>query len=115
MKKIILAAFLFSLTGVAFAATSQQYYAAGVGFYNQKQYNQAVLYLKAAAQTDPSNWQAYQALGSSYYAEGDKTDALAAYDQSLSLHVNPQLQAFADNLRGSTPPPTFPSANTSSC
>jgi tetratricopeptide (TPR) repeat protein len=110
MKKTIFAALLFSLTGMVFAATSQQYYAAGIGFYNQKQYNQAVLYLKAAAQTDPSNWQAYQVLGSSYYAEGDKTDALAAYDQSLSLHANPQLQAFADSLRGSTPPPTFPSA-----
>ncbi len=113
MKKIIFTVLSFSLAGLAFAATSAQYYAAGVGFYNQKQYNQAVLYLKAATQTDPSNWQAYQVLGSSYYAEGDKTDALAAYDQSLSLHANPQLQAFTDNLRGSTLPPTFPSAATS--
>jgi tetratricopeptide (TPR) repeat protein len=110
MKKTIFTLLLFSLTGAAFAATSQQYYAAGVGLYNQKQYNQATLYLKAAIQTDPSNWQAYQALGSAYYAEGDKSDALAAYDQSLSLHANPQLQQFADSLRA-TAQPSLPSTN----
>jgi tetratricopeptide (TPR) repeat protein len=114
MKKTIFALLFLSFAVGASAATSQQYYAAGIGFYNQKQYNEAALYLKAAIQIDPSNWQAYQVLGSSYYAEGDKTDALASYDQSLSLHANPQLQQFADSLRGSTAaPPLLPSARAS--
>ncbi|HVM33493.1 MAG TPA: tetratricopeptide repeat protein [bacterium] len=114
MSKTILKSLLFFLPVAAFAATAQQYYDAGLQLYNQKQYNQAVAYFKAAVQMDPSNWQADQALGSAYYAEGDKTDALSAYDQSLALHPNPQLQQFADGLRGSTPPPAYPSAAHSS-
>lgn len=99
MKKIIFILGVLFLSEPTFAATSQQYYAAGVQFYNQRQYPQAVLYFKAAVQVDPNNWQACQALGTVYYAEGDPTDALHAYDQSLALHANPQLQSFADQLR----------------
>lgn len=100
MKKIIFFLWLISfLSAGALAATSQQYYAAGLHLYQQRQYGQAVLYFNAAVQVDPNNWQAYQALGSGYYAEGDSARALNAYEKSLSLHPNPQLQAFDDQLR----------------
>ncbi|MGH7738533.1 MAG: tetratricopeptide repeat protein [bacterium] len=108
MKKILFAATLLWTPTLVLAATAQQYYAAGVQQYQQKQYNQAVQYLKAAIQMDASNWEAYQTMGSAYYAEGDKTDALSSYDKSLALHPNPQLRSFADNLRASTPAPPLP-------
>lgn len=108
MKKILFAVISLWMPTVVLAATAQQYYDAGVQFYQKKQYNQAVRYLKAAIQMDASNWEAYQTMGSAYYAEGDKADALSAYDKSLALHPNSQLQSFADNLRGSSPAPPLP-------
>ena len=111
MRKAVLTALFLLISAGAFAATSAEYYAAGVQLYNQKQYNQAITYLKAAIQIDPSNWQAYQLMGSCYYSEGDKTDALTAYDQSLGLHADNQVQAFADQLRATVQPtPGLPSS-----
>jgi tetratricopeptide (TPR) repeat protein len=111
MRKTVLTALFLLCSTAVFAATSQQYYDAGVQLYNQKQYNQAISYLKAAIQIDPSNWQAYQLMGSSYYSEGDKADALTAYDQSLGLHADSQVQAFADQIRATlSPAPLSPSS-----
>ncbi|HET9870947.1 MAG TPA: hypothetical protein VFR02_10695, partial [bacterium] len=47
-----------------------------------------------------------QAMGSAYYAEGDKPDALNAFNQSLAAHPDPQLQQFADSLRRSAATPS---------
>ena len=111
MRKTILTALFLLRSTDDYAATTQQNYDAGVQFYNQKQYNQAINYLKAAVQIDSSNWQAYQLMGNCYYSEGDKTDALTAYDQSLGLHADNQVQAFADQLRATAAPtPLLPSS-----
>ncbi len=92
----------FLAVSFAFSATSPEYYQAGLRFYNQKKYGEAVRYFKAAIQEDPSNWQAYQLLGYSYYAQGDASDAKAAMDESLSKHPdNPGLRSFKDRLGGS--------------
>jgi tetratricopeptide (TPR) repeat protein len=93
--------FILTMASNVFAATSRDYYQAGLRFYNQKQYNDAIRYFQYAVQTDPQNWQAYQGLGYSYYATGDKADAFSALDKSLSLNPNnPSVKQLADSLRG---------------
>ena len=88
-----------------FAATSQDYYQAGMKLYNSQQYGQAVRYFQAAVQLDPSNWQAYQGLGMCDYAMGDKASAKTAFDKSLTLHPNnPPLAKFDESM--DSPPPS---------
>ncbi len=83
----------------AWAATSADYYQAGLKLYNQKQYGQAEAYLKAAVQMDPNNWQAEQVLGLCYYQEGKTAEAKGAVQESLDHHPdNPSLQKFLDGL-----------------
>jgi len=88
----------------SFCATSDEYYKAGLSLYNQGDYAKSILYLKAAAQVDPQNWQANQVLGYAHYRSGDKASALAAFDESLRVHPNPSLQAFADKMRPAQDP-----------
>ena len=76
--------------------------------YQTGDYNRAVQYLNAAVQVDPSNWQAYQVLGTVYYKTNDHQAALTAFDKSLAIHSdNPSLKSFADQIRASLalPPP----------
>lgn len=91
------------------AATSADYYQAGLKLYNQKQYGQAEAYLKAAVQMDPANWQAEQVLGFCYYQEGRTSEAKASMQQSLDHHPdNPSLQNFVNGLNG---PSTGPASS----
>ncbi len=72
----------------------------GNALFTQKQYDTAIRYYRAALDSDPENWQAFQGLGNCYYAKGDNARALANYQRSLSLHPdNPPLAAFAKSLR----------------
>lgn len=83
----------------AFAATSWEYYQAGMRLYNRHEYNEAAKYFQAAVQEDSNNWQAYQGLGMCDYALGDRTGAKGAFDQSLRIHPdNPQLAHFDESL-----------------
>ena len=94
---------LFLFPFFAFAATSRDYYQAGLRLYNQHEYNSASGYFKAAIQEDRENWQAYQGLGLCDYALGDRAAAKGAFDKSLSLHPNnPSLKKFSDSLESST-------------
>lgn len=112
MKKIVrLLALVIALagSGTALAATSWEYYQAGLKYYNQKQYMDSIRYFQAAVQADPNNWQAYQGLAYSYYGQGDRTDCLAAADQSLRINPNnPQLKQFTDALRAQVPASAAP-------
>lgn len=87
------------LPSFVFADGAEDDYQKGLSFYQQKQYDQAIVYLREATNLAPDSWQAYQALGNALYMSGDKKDALDAFDKSLDINPNnPQLKAFADNL-----------------
>lgn len=105
MKRTWLAmAVLFLLLGLVGSSSAQdqslQYYQAGGTFYSQKNYDSAIRYYEVAAQMNPQMWQAYQGLGNSYYAKGDKSKALSSYQRCLDLHRdNPSLASFVQSLR----------------
>ena len=76
------------------------YYQAGETLCAQKKYDQAIQYFNAALDVNPRMWQSFQGLGTCYYAQGEKSRALANYQRALSFHPdNPSLSAFADSLR----------------
>jgi len=98
--KAIMVAGLFLAVGFAQAASSWEYYQSGQRLYQQGQYRKSLSYFQAAVQEDPSNWQAYQGMGLSYYALGDTPNAKASFDRSLSIHPNnPSLRNFNDKLQ----------------
>jgi tetratricopeptide (TPR) repeat protein len=65
----------------------------GNGLYKQKQYDKAIQAYGYSAKLDPSNPVAWQQLGYSYYAKGDR--ASAAKYLKYSLQLNPQNTALA--------------------
>lgn len=94
---------LLFLTGTLWAATSGDYYTAGIQLYQQRQYAKSIQYFRAATQLDPQNWKAYQVMGQAYYQLGDRTDAVQMMD--LSLRINPSnqpLRQFRNNLAATT-------------
>jgi tetratricopeptide (TPR) repeat protein len=104
MKKILgILCFLWAVTTAtsAFsAASSDQYLAAGNTLYDQKNYDKAILYYKAAIQVDPNNAAAHTRLANTYYMLGKKQDALTQYQAALSLNPNnAQLSAFVQKLQ----------------
>jgi tetratricopeptide (TPR) repeat protein len=105
-RALRLAVFLIVLSAsAALAATSWEYYQAGMRFYNGHDYSQAARYFQAAIQEDPDNWQAYQGLGLCDYALGDREGAKQAFDQSLRIHPNnPSLARFDESLDSAAPP-----------
>lgn len=87
------------LPAIVLADSADDDYQKGLAFYQQKQYDQAILYLKEATSLNPDSWQAYQALGNADYMSGDKKGALDAFDKSLEINSNnPQLKSFADKV-----------------
>jgi tetratricopeptide (TPR) repeat protein len=91
---------LFFIACSLWAATSADYYAAGIQLYRQQQYAKSIQYFRAAVQLDPQNWKAYQVMGQAYYQLGDNTDAVQTMDQSLLINANnPPLRQFRDKLK----------------
>jgi tetratricopeptide (TPR) repeat protein len=94
---------LFFIAGSLRAATSSDYYAAGIRLYQQRQYAKSIQYFKAATQLDPQNWKAFQVMGQAYYQLGDRTDAVQMMDHSLQINPNnPGLRQFRNKLSGSS-------------
>lgn len=109
IKRFYILLFLCALPAIAWAYTSDDYFHGALTYYQQKNYDQAIRYLKIVVQNDPNNWQAYQILGNCYHDMHDDVSALAAYDKSLAANPNnPGLKAYADNLRAASPTPTPP-------
>jgi tetratricopeptide (TPR) repeat protein len=108
--KNILYLFLISfslLPALAQAYTSDDYFKGALSYYQQKNYTQAIKYLKMVVQTDTNNWQAYQILGNCYHQIKDDSDAVAAYDKSLAANPNnPGLKRYTEVLRATSPTPT---------
>ncbi len=106
VQLILIAACLF-LTSGALAATSDDYYQAGLTLYNAKNYDQSVQYFSAALQLDPTNAAALQGRANCEYAQGNYPAALADYQKVLSQNPNnAQLSQFVQALQakvGSAP------------
>src|ERR1700677_3828366 len=84
---------------ISAAATSDQYLTAGDRFYQAKNFNKALLYYKAAVQTDPQNWRAYQSLGTCEYGLGQRENAINDFQTSLNINPkNPPLQNLMNQL-----------------
>jgi len=71
-----------------------EYYVAGVDFYQQGDYENAINYLQYAVELDPQLYEAYQYLGNIYYETGNYQQALEYYKKVVEL--NPQDKDFAD-------------------
>ncbi|HJT24850.1 MAG TPA: tetratricopeptide repeat protein [bacterium] len=100
MKKIGIFPIFLLLTTVAYAYTAQDYYNAGIQYYNQGQYEKAVQYFQATTQMDPNNWQAYQMLGTVYEKNGKSVEAMEAFRKSLQLNPNnPLLKKYVEESR----------------
>jgi len=96
---LLLALIFFSGSSVIFAATSDQYLAAGDQLYQAQDFNKALLYYKAAVQVDPQNWKAYLSLGNCEYSMGDRENAINNFQKSLNINPNnPSLQSFVNQL-----------------
>jgi len=101
-RRLSFAILLAALPFAGWAADAQKALDAGTAAYQQKDYAKAVGSLREAVKADPQNWRAYQWLGNSLYALGQKQDALGAFDRSLELHPdNAPLRSYADSLRQS--------------
>ena len=71
-----------------------EYYVAGVDFYQQGDYENAISYLQYAVELDPQLYEAYQYLGNIYYETGNYQQALEYYKKVVEL--NPQDKDFAE-------------------
>jgi hypothetical protein len=86
--------------GVAVAGADPNAYQTGLALYSKGQYDQAVSQFQQAIQSNPKDWQSYHALGDCYLQEGDKSKALQAYNQSLSINPDtPTAQDMADKIK----------------
>jgi hypothetical protein len=89
---------LFAQTGPA------SYLAAGNQAYAAKDYGTALLNYQAAVQSDPMSAAAHQGLGTVYYVQGHKDQALAEFQVSLRLDANnPSLASFVQTMTHSNP------------
>jgi tetratricopeptide (TPR) repeat protein len=103
MKKLFL---LLFLTAAPLWATvpAEDYYNAGIGLFQQKDYERAIQYFHASIQEKPDFWQAYQFLGEAYYQNSNRTEAVVAIEESLRLHSNnPELKKFLDMVKSNSP------------
>jgi flagellar motor switch protein FliG len=71
-----------------------EYYTAGIDFYQQGDYENAISYLQYATELDPQLYEAYQYLGNIYYETGNYQQALEYYKKVVEL--NPQDKEFAN-------------------
>ena len=71
-----------------------EYYIAGVDFYQQGDYENAISYLQYAVELDPQLYEALQYLGNIYYETGNYQQALECYKKVVEL--NPQDKDFAN-------------------
>jgi tetratricopeptide (TPR) repeat protein len=103
MKKLFLLLFLV-VTPLWATVPAEDYYNAGIGLFQQKDYDRAIQYFHAAIQEKSDFWQAYQFLGEAYYQASNRTEAVVAIQQSLKLHPdNPELKKFLNMVKANSP------------
>lgn len=100
LSRIFLIIVMLSSVGRLWADAPNIYYVTGFDYYAHKQYMESIPYLRAAVQSDPQNWKAWQVLGFDYYLSNQPMLAVPAFDQSLRWHPdNPQLWNLAEGIR----------------
>ena len=78
------------------AATVDQLWQKGNGFYQEKQYDSAVWYYQQIAVQKPQNEEVYFNLGNAFYRLNKIGPAVLNYERAL--HINPEYKAAKDNL-----------------
>src|SRR6185369_605930 len=74
---------------------------AGTALYNQKNYSQAAKYYQAAFKISPNYAEAYQGIGSCWYAMGNIPYAKAYFNKALQLNPNnTRLAQFVQSMGG---------------
>lgn len=83
---------------------SQNYYNEGMTSYNDKRYQDAIASLIRAVYYDAENMEALYHLGNAYRENGDKEEAIAAYDKVIELFPGTNRarssQSYRDQLAG---------------
>ncbi len=76
---------------------SFEHYSRGEEYFQEGNYEDAILEFEASIQYNPEIWQTYQFMGSSLFALGREKAAVGAYEKSLSLNPdNADLQTWLD-------------------
>ncbi len=80
----------FSLTPLAVRADDQadQYFKAGISFYDQGDYGQAMAAFQKATQEDPDYAEGYYNLGILYDLDGKFAEAIKAYEKAVKIDPN---------------------------
>lgn len=85
------------------AGASDQAYQNGVKYMTAKQYQYAAYYFNQATLTDANSAKNWQGLGNAYFAQGNKSKAIEAWDKAVALDPsNTQLAAYVTSLKGTT-------------
>ncbi|MBI4668098.1 MAG: tetratricopeptide repeat protein [Elusimicrobia bacterium] len=78
---------------------SDLFYARGWDFYHEERYTEAAESFTAAVNMRPDFWEAWQALGSSYYSLGRYQQALEVYEKVLQASPTPELEKFVQEIK----------------
>ncbi len=78
-----------------------RYVEAGISFFNQNDFENAIQYLQYAVNSDPQNPTAWQYLGSALYSLGRANECVAAYENYVRLSNDPQVSAWLEELKKS--------------
>jgi tetratricopeptide (TPR) repeat protein len=69
------------------AANGKLYESLGSTYFNNKQYAQAAAAFQKAAAADPTDWRAAAFVGESYFAQGQKEQAINAFNRAIQSSV----------------------------
>jgi hypothetical protein len=94
------------------APTSDEYLDAANKLFQEKNFDKALIYYQASAQTDPQNWKAYEALGNCELSLGQRENAINDFQKSLNINPkNPPLQTLMNKLSQTGPAPVHVSSS----
>jgi flagellar motor switch protein FliG len=80
-------------------AKAQEHFQAGMAFYEQGNYAEAIQNFHYAVQAQADLWQAYQYLGTAYSAQGMVNEAMGAYERMCELNPDESLKAWVDQWK----------------
>ena len=80
-------------------AQAQSYFDAAVNYYQAGQVEQSIQYFEYALTLDASLWQAHQYLGGALYQQGRTSEALAHYEQMLTINPDPQIRQWVESFK----------------
>ncbi len=78
-----------------------EYAQAGINFFNQNDFENAIQYLNYAVSLDPQNAAAWQYLGSALYSSGRTGECVSAYENYVRLSGDAQTGAWLEQLKKS--------------